>query len=122
MTPTGTCHPFSKSIFLSTDSRILPCERIEHRFALGHINDDVILDFKSIADKYNRFYDNMKSLCLSCYNLKSCKKCMFNCKVEASEPVCNHYSSQKDFLKKLSDNIGYMEDKPEIYFKHLNEL
>ena len=47
---------------------------------------------------------------------------MFYCKVEEPVPECNHYSSQKDFLQKLSDNLGYLEDKPEIYFKHITEL
>ncbi len=122
MTPTGTCHPFSKGIFLSTDGRILPCERIEHKFALGHIKDDVILDFNEIADKFNRFCDKMSRLCNSCYNAKSCKKCMFYCKVDEPDPGCNHYSSQKDFLQKLSDNIGFLEDKPGIYLKHITEL
>ncbi|UCH94483.1 MAG: radical SAM peptide maturase [Candidatus Aminicenantes bacterium] len=122
MTPTGTCHPFSKSIFLSTDGRILPCERIEHKFSFGYINDNVILDFEAIAERYNRFLGNMNQLCLSCSNAKSCKKCMFFCKCEEPYPVCNNYSSPKDFLQKLSDNVGYLENKPEIYFKHLMEL
>jgi uncharacterized protein len=121
-TPTGTCHPFSKGIFLTTDGKILPCERIEHKFALGYINDDVILDFKEIADMYNHYYDKINRLCCSCYNFKSCKKCMFYCKIEEPDPVCNQYTSQKDFLKRLSDAVEYMEDKPEIYLKHLIEL
>lgn len=121
-TPTGTCHPFSRGIFLSTDGKILPCERIEHKFALGYINDDVILDFQAIAERFNRFYDKMNRLCLSCYYAKSCGKCMFYCKVDEPRPVCNQYCDQKDFLGKLSDNISYMEDKPEIYYKHITEI
>lgn len=121
-TPTGTCHPFSRSIFLSTDGKILPCERIEHRFAFGYVKDDVILDFQAIAETFNRFCDNMNRLCLSCAHAKSCKKCFFSCKVNESRPVCNHYCDQLDFLRKLSDNIGYIEDRPEIYYKHLTEI
>jgi len=121
-TPTGTCHPFSKGIFLATDGKILPCERIEHKFSLGHIKDEVILDFKAIAERFNRYYDKMNRLCLSCSNAKFCKKCMFYCKVEEPQPVCNQYCSQDDFLRKLSDNIGYMEDKPGIYYKHVTEI
>ncbi|MCP5049611.1 MAG: radical SAM peptide maturase [bacterium] len=121
-TPTGTCHPFSKGLFLSTDGKILPCERIEHKFSLGHINDEVELDFKAISERFNGFYDNMNRLCLSCANASSCNKCMFYCKVEEPHPVCDHFSSQKDFLQKLSDNIEYLEDKPGIYVKHITEL
>jgi uncharacterized protein len=121
-TPTGTCHPFSRGIFMAADGKILPCERIDHKFALGHIDDDVILDFKAIAERFNRFYDKMNRLCLSCYFAKSCGKCMFNCKVDETQPVCDQYCDQEEFLRKLSDNIGYLEDKPEIYYKHIFEL
>lgn len=121
-TPTGTCHPFSKRIFLSTDGKILPCERIEHKYAPGYIEDKVILDFQAIADTFNRFYDNMIGLCGSCSNSKSCKKCMFYCGVEKSKPVCNHHSGQSVFLRRLSENICYLEDRPEIYYKHVTEI
>ena len=33
--PTGTCLPFSKKMFVTVNSKILPCERIGHQFALG---------------------------------------------------------------------------------------
>ena len=121
-TPTGTCHPFSKRIFLSTDGRILPCERIDHKYALGHIKDKVILDFQDVADIFNKFYDNILQLCRSCSISKFCKKCMFTCNVDKNNPVCNLYLGKKDFLKKLSENICYVEDRPYVYFKHINEI
>lgn len=122
--PTGTCHPFSKGIFLATEGKILPCERIEHKFALGYIDDKegVILDFKKIAGMYNRFYDNMSNLCKTCSNANFCGRCMFSCKVNQEQPVCNQYSHQENFLRNLSENINYLEDKPEIYYKHITEL
>lgn len=121
-TPTGTCHPFSKRIFLSTDGKILPCERIEHKYALGYIEDKVILDFQAIADTFNRFYDNMFGLCGPCFNLRACKKCMFYCNAEKSKPVCSSYSGQGDFLQSLSEDICYLEDRPEVYYKHITEI
>ena len=121
-TPTGTCHPFSKRIFLSTDGKILPCERINHKYALGYIEDRVVLDFQAVADKFNGFYDNMAGLCGSCSNSRGCKKCMFNCSVEKSKPVCSGYSGQNDFLQRLSEDVCYMEDRPEVYYKHLAEI
>jgi uncharacterized protein len=121
-TPTGTCHPFSKRIFISTDGKILPCERIEHKYALGHVEDRVILDFQAIADMYNQFYDNMAGLCGACSDSKCCKKCMFYCSPSKAKPICDHYPGQSDSLKRLSENICYMEDRPEIYYKHLTEI
>lgn len=121
-TPTGTCHPFSKKIFLTTDGKILPCERIDHKYALGHVEDRVILDFQAVADTFNHFFDNMAGLCASCANARYCKKCMFTCRVEKKHPVCNSYSGQKDFMQKLSDNIRYMEDRPGVYHKLITEI
>lgn len=121
-TPTGTCHPFSRGIFLSTEGKILPCERIDQKFALGHIDNEVELDFKAIAERVNRYFANMTRLCLSCAHARFCKKCMFYCKVEEARPVCNQFCTQEDFLQELSDNIGYIEDKPEIYYKHITEI
>lgn len=120
-TPTGTCHPFSKGIFLSTDGKILPCERIDHKYALGYVGDEVILDFGAVAGEFNRYYDKMNRLCLSCANAANCKKCLFSCGVEEPNAVCKQYCDEKDFLTKLSGNIGYMEDKPGIHYKHLTE-
>lgn len=121
-TPTGTCHPFSKGIFMATDGKILPCERIEHKHALGYVDTEVHLDFEEMARTLNRYYDKINWLCHTCANAKSCQKCLFNCKIDEARPTCNLYCSPKDFLKELSDNIGYMEDKPEIYCKHLREI
>ena len=46
--PTGTCLPFGKKIFVTVNGKILPCERIGHQFALGHVDDlGVHLDFEA---------------------------------------------------------------------------
>jgi uncharacterized protein len=123
-TPTGTCHPFSKGIFLATDGKILPCERIEHKFAFGYINDndEVVLDFKAIAERFNRYYDNMSSLCSTCSNANFCGRCMFSCKVDENKPVCIQYCDRESFFRRLSQDIGYMEDKPGILYKHITEI
>jgi uncharacterized protein len=48
--PTATCTPFMKKMFITTNGKILQCERIDHDFELGHIQDDrVELDFDYIA-------------------------------------------------------------------------
>lgn len=52
--PTGTCLPFSKKMFVTVNSKILPCERIGHQFALGRIGEtEIDLNPEWIADKYN---------------------------------------------------------------------
>jgi uncharacterized protein len=64
---TGTCTPFSKKLFLATDGKILPCERIEHDFEMGYVHDDnVELDYKHVADLHNHYTSKCASQCISC--------------------------------------------------------
>lgn len=121
-TPSGTCHPFSKGVFMATDGKILPCERIEHRYAFGYVGDEVVLDFKGIADRLNGYFENMKQLCLSCFRAVSCQKCIFYCDAEQKKPNCNVYCNQKEFLNRLAKDITFMENNPEIYYKHITEI
>jgi uncharacterized protein len=107
---------------MTTDGKIMPCERIEHKHALGCIDDEVQLDFDAIAEKFNRYYDKMNRLCLSCSYATYCGRCMFNCSVEQPQPDCSRHCDQNEFLQKLSDNIAYMEDHPEIHHKHITEI
>ena len=89
---------------------------------LGQVDGDVVLDFKGIAQRFNRYYDKMNTLCLNCSNADFCKKCLFYCNVENAQPVCNQYCNQTEFLGKLSDNTGELEEKHNIYYKHLTEI
>ena len=40
--PTSTCTPFSKKIFITTNGKILPCEKIGHNYCLGNLNNGEI--------------------------------------------------------------------------------
>lgn len=37
--PTGTCSPFSLKIFMTTKNELLPCEKINFKYALGKVDD-----------------------------------------------------------------------------------
>ena len=53
--PTGTCIPFSKKMFVTVRGRILQCEKIDHKYSLGVVNDEkVIMDLEYIARQYNK--------------------------------------------------------------------
>lgn len=66
-TPTGTCAPFSKKMFVTVNGKILQCERIDHCFAMGHVSEDgVELDLHGIADRFNGWLDKMQRQCSAC--------------------------------------------------------
>jgi uncharacterized protein len=44
-------------MFVTVNGKILPCERISHKYALGEVTDEgVHLDFTEIAERYNNYY------------------------------------------------------------------
>jgi uncharacterized protein len=98
--PTGTCIPFGKKVYITVNGRILPCERIGHQFALGQLtNQDVAIDFESIACKYNDYYRKVDKQCKSCYTRDTCIQCIFNLPdIDKDKVTCHGFTSKKNFV------------------------
>lgn len=121
--PTGTCLPFSKKMFITVNSKILPCERIGHQFALGKIGEtEIELDPESIADQYNNYYAKMESQCSRCKNRKACIQCLFNLKNIESKPICFGYMNNKDFNNYVNQQMYFLERNPEAYKKIMEDV
>lgn len=121
--PTGTCPPFGKKMFVTVSGKLLPCERIGHHHGLGQADkDNVYLDSKEIADRFNAYFDKMRGLCTSCHNTTSCTQCIFNLDIEAERPKCSGFMTEKENSQFLSGMITYIEQKPELYSKILKEV
>jgi len=122
-TPTGTCFPFSKKVFVTVNGKILPCERIGHQFALGQLTrNSVELDFESIADRYNKWYKTIGKQCSKCYNIHSCMQCIFNIEDLDGNPVCKGFMGKEEFIQYVSSQITYLEKNPGLYKKIMEEL
>lgn len=123
-TPTGTCIPFAKKIFLTVNGKILPCERIGQQFGLGRVTPDKVeLDIDKISGKYNDYYKKMRQLCHNCHNAETCKQCIFNLStIENEHPVCNGFMKQTDYKQYLSSILSEVEAKPGIYSRILKEV
>lgn len=122
-TPTGTCFPFYKKLFLTVNGKILPCERISHSHSLGYINDKCVeIDFDRVASKYNRYYDDARQLCSKCYNVETCQKCIFN--FDAGQPgfTCDQFMGYSQFAEYLSKHMDYIESHPKLYSKIMTEV
>ncbi|NIR10845.1 MAG: radical SAM peptide maturase [Candidatus Aminicenantes bacterium] len=121
--PTGTCFPFSKKIFVTVNGKILPCERIGHRFALGWVDQQAVtIDCEEIANNYNTWYDKLRKQCYACHYADHCSQCIFNIDITAKNPVCNGYMNYKEYSGYLASNIDFIESKPSIYSKILKEV
>lgn len=120
--PTGTCYPFSRKIFITARGKILPCERISHKYALGEVTErGVHLNLEKIADKYNKYYSKF-AMCNSCFNQKSCIQCIFQLDdLEEEHPVCHGYMDKNRFSLYVSKFMRMLEKNPEYYYRIIEE-
>lgn len=121
--PTGTCVPFSRRLYVTVNGKLLPCETISHRFALGHTDEkQVELNPETIAIFYNRYFDELRQLCQSCYNFENCLKCLFNMEFEEDKPKCAEYASYEKFSQYISGHLTHLEENPHLYTRIMKEV
>lgn len=121
-TPTGTCLPFGKKVFVTVNGKILPCERIGHNYKLGRIStNEVLIDFEEIAINYNNWYQKFENQCSKCF-IKACTKCMFNISDLDESPICDQYANQETFEKYVQDNMNYLRNNPNLYKRIIDEV
>lgn len=120
--PTGTCLPFSLKMFLTTRNKLLPCEKINFKYALGEVSDDVQIDVQEIAKKYNYYFEHAVKICQYCYNYKFCGSCIFHFnnldKLETEELVCNYFQDQQSFEKDMYRFFSFIEHNPNSFFTY----
>ncbi len=113
---TGTCNPFDKKVFVTVNGKILACERIPHRYSLGHINGSGIhLDFQEIADKYNDFFRKVVKQCNSCSNGDTCSECIFVMDFEDDGFQCPRFKRPADEANEFKNSISLLEETPRFY-------
>lgn len=113
---TGTCQPFIRMIFITSEGRILPCERIGHEYELGFVNDlDVSIDFNNIASSYNKHFENIYKKCKGCVHELKCTVCMFHTNIGSKEFNCTKFIKYSDNEKFFSSHIYELEKEPNLY-------
>ena len=121
--PTGTCLPFQKKIFLTVNGDILPCERIDQKYILGHVTSEKVdLDLDAIAKQYSAYYNKTKHLCKACYMKPFCKQCLFYMENLSSSPRCPGFKNRKEALDYLGYYPNMLQQQPEIYARISKEL
>jgi uncharacterized protein len=121
--PTGTCLPFGKKMFITVNGKILPCEKISHKYALGEVTEtEVSIDLQSIADKYNAYYTKMNKQCNKCYKTKSCIQCIFNLDDLDGNAICYGYTNKQEFKNYFERNMDFLRERPEDYYRIMEEV
>lgn len=124
--PTNTCIPFSKKIYLTTGNKILPCEKINHKFALGEVNNDIDINYDKIANSFNAVYKRLANLCQYCYANRFCGVCMFNIKdLDFSDTYkfsCEIFHDEKKMQYKLKNIFSFIERNPKDLYEVVENI
>lgn len=123
-TPTGTCSPFGKKMFVTVNGKILQCERIDHKFALGQIaRIKVELDADSIVKRFNGYLDKLQQQCAACYRKKCCIQCMYYiADIDEPKPICHGFMSKEQFEQYSSYCLGHLAQHPHLYKRLMEDV
>jgi uncharacterized protein len=120
---TGTCIPFSKKMFVTADGKLLPCEKISHKYALGKVNKTGIqLDTAEIAEKYNRYFKKISKQCSICYRQISCNQCLFHLEDLEDNLICHGFMNENNMREYLSNNLSFLEAHPSDYLRIMKDV
>lgn len=110
--PSGTCIPFSKRLFVTTDGKFQPCEKINRDIPLGNVSKNGSIDINPvrIADRFNMMLEEQERLCMRCYLQPFCTKCA----LQYSSSLCKNITTEKQLAKMLTEVYSYIEDNPYI--------
>lgn len=124
--PTSTCTPFSKKVLLTNRNKLLPCERIDYRYTMGKVNDDIEFNIPKITEQYNFYYKNIQKFCQNCYAYRYCGSCLFHIenidKADEKGFVCSNFQNQEDFKIYLKNIFTFLEKYPQDYFDILKNV
>lgn len=123
-TPTGTCRPFSKKMFVTVKGRILPCERINHEFALGRVTDtEVLLDYEQAAAQHNQYVFKYIRQCQSCAGKRNCIQCVYQIDdIHQENSRCYGYRTLQQQQEYKQNCLECLDRHPEYYRRILREV
>ena len=121
---TGTCTPFSKKLFLAVDGKILPCERIDHDFEMGYVQDHTVeLSYEGIAEQHNNLLQKISSQCFRCAGYMNCFQCVYHIDdIRDTVPHCRSFCTVEKFNEERTQNMSYLRKNPGYYEKVLKEV
>jgi uncharacterized protein len=111
---TGTCIPFQKRIFITSDYYVFPCEKVSFKYnfkKIINVDNNIELDMKYILYKHNGYLSKISKFCKNCYYRSLCTKCIYSIDENSKgEFSCDHFFNKNDMIVYLSKIISYMEN------------
>lgn len=120
---TGTCLPFAKKMFITVNGKVLPCEKIDQKYALGHVTAEGIeLDLAKVARIYSGYYQKVKPVCEKCYLKPFCSQCLFYMDNLEGKAKCPSFANEEYIRNYLRYYSNILRSHPELYKKVSTEL
>ena len=122
--PSGTCVPFAKKMFVTVKGRILQCEKINHEFALGQITDEKVeLNLEQAAQQHNEYIFRYVNQCKTCAVKHTCAQCVYQIDdIHDKTSKCHSYWSAKQLERQKECSMDYLDKHPELYNKILKNV
>ncbi|RPH33139.1 MAG: radical SAM peptide maturase [Bacteroidales bacterium] len=109
-TITGTCNPFRNKIYITANGELMPCDKIDFKYALAKITKTHLdINFSEIAQYYNSIFHKMHRVCSSCFRNNRCSQCIFFINPENEIIKCNGYIKSSDYRTIISEKINRLE-------------
>lgn len=123
---TSTCSPFSKKLFLTTCNKLLPCEKINYKYAMGKVDENVEIDIQEVTRQYNFYYERIKKYCQNCYAYRFCGTCLFHLKniddIDSKGFICERFCDQTSYKNHLRYIFSFLEKYPNDFSEILENL
>lgn len=122
--PTGTCIPFNRKFLITTNGKIMVCEHIDHKYAVGRADSKgVHINVEEIADKYNeQYFNRITHLCKICYAQNTCSQCIFQTDIDKEPVKCKHFYTYAALSQQLAANLAYLEQNRWAYKRVMEEI
>jgi len=110
--PTGTCTPFSKKMFVTVNGKILSCEKVNHEFAWGQVQDDKLeLDLELIAERFNDYVFRYTKQCSVCAIQDKCRQCVFQIDdIHDPGTRCRSYTIPEAHKRYIRKQLEYLKN------------
>jgi len=119
--PTNSCLPGQKKILLTTNNKLLPCERVNYKYSIGEINENIVINIPEITKRYKFYFDHIEKVCQHCYTYRFCNVCMFHIskleKVDTEDFACDYFHNSDDFKEKAHRLFSFLEKYPNDFFQ-----
>jgi len=107
---TGTCYPFRNKIYITANGDLLPCDKIDYKYALATIKSTHLdINFSRIANYYNVTFEKMLSMCSKCFRSINCSQCIFFINPENEIIKCDGFINKSEYKTISLNRINLLE-------------